>query len=79
LTWRGDGVNFFVHTMLGFDRFASRGIPPNGIAAVLGGGMDLKIWKPISLRLFEADYQVARVKFLPRGAGRRIRICASDF
>ncbi|MGA8538505.1 MAG: hypothetical protein WB566_03355, partial [Terriglobales bacterium] len=36
LTYRGDGVNFFVHTMLGFDRFASRGIPPdNGVAALL--------------------------------------------
>jgi hypothetical protein len=64
LTYRGDGVNFFVHTLLGFDRFASRGIPPdNGVAALLGGGMDLKIWKPLSLRLFEADYQLERVNF----------------
>jgi hypothetical protein len=64
LTWRGEGVNFFLHTMLGFDRFATRGIAPdNGVAAILGGGMDLKIWKPLSLRLFEADYQVERVNF----------------
>jgi hypothetical protein len=64
LTWRGEGVNFYVHTLLGFDRFASRGIPPdNGVAAILGGGMDLKIWKPLSLRLFEADYQLERVNF----------------
>jgi hypothetical protein len=64
IVWRGDGVNFFAHALLGFDRFASRGIPPdNGVAALLGGGMDLKIWKPLSLRLFEADYQLERVNF----------------
>src|SRR5271155_28943 len=64
LTWRGDGVDFFVHTLLGFDRFATRGIAPdNGVAAILGGGMDLKIWKALSLRVFEADYQLERVNF----------------
>jgi hypothetical protein len=64
LTWRGDGVNFFVHTLLGFDRLSSRGLDStNGIAAILGGGMDLKIWKSLSLRLFEADYQLERVNF----------------
>src|SRR3981081_1558979 len=63
-TWRGDGVNFFAHTLLGFQRLSSRGIAStNGIAAVLGGGMDIKIWKPVSLRLFEADYQLARMNF----------------
>jgi hypothetical protein len=64
LTYRGDGVNFFVHTLLGFDRFSSRGLSStNGVAAILGGGMDLKIWKPLSLRLFEADYQLERTNF----------------
>ena len=43
---------------------SSRGIDStNGVAAILGGGMDLKIWKPLSLRLFEADYQLARMNF----------------
>jgi hypothetical protein len=64
LTWRGEGVNFFAHTLLGVDRFSQRDIDAtNGIAAILGGGMDVKIWKPISLRLFEADYQLERVNF----------------
>jgi hypothetical protein len=64
LTWRGEGVDFFAHALLGFDRFATRGIAPdNGVAAVLGGGMDLKIWKHLSLRVFEADYQPERVNF----------------
>jgi hypothetical protein len=64
LTWRGDGVNFFAHTLIGFERLSSRGIAStNGVAAILGGGMDIKIWKPLSLRLFEADYQLARLNF----------------
>jgi outer membrane protein OmpA-like peptidoglycan-associated protein len=64
LTWRGDGVNFYAHTLIGFERFGSRGIDDtNGIAAILGGGMDLKFWKSLSLRLFEADYQLARLNF----------------
>ena len=63
-TWRGEGVNFFVHTLFGFERLSSRGIPSsNGIAAILGGGMDIKLWKPITLRLFEADYQFAHLNF----------------
>src|SRR6266849_10827576 len=64
VTWRGDGVNFFAHTLLGFQRLSSRGIDSTtGVAAILGGGMDVKIWKPLSLRLFEADYQLARMNF----------------
>jgi len=64
LTFRGEGVNFFVHTLLGVDRFNSNyNQGTTGIAAVLGGGMDLKFWKPVSIRLFEADYQLERVNF----------------
>jgi hypothetical protein len=64
LTYRGDGVNFFVHTLLGVERLnVSRISPSTGIATVLGGGMDLKLWKPVSLRVFEADYQYARQNF----------------
>src|SRR6202165_5191270 len=37
LTWRAEGVNMFVHTLLGFDRFSARGIDSqNGVAAILG-------------------------------------------
>ena len=63
-TWRGEGVNFFAHTLLGMNRLTSRGLnSSNGMGAILGGGMDLKIWKPLSLRLFEADYVLARHNF----------------
>ena len=61
LTFRGDGVNFFVHTLFGFERMSTRTAgSSNGIATALGGGMDLKIWKPLTLRLFEADFLYAR-------------------
>jgi hypothetical protein len=61
LTYRGDGVNFFVHALGGFERMSARTAgSSNGVAAALGGGMDLKIWKPLTLRLFEADFVVAR-------------------
>jgi hypothetical protein len=64
LTFRGDGVNFFAHTLIGFERLSSRGIQSsNGIAAILGGGMDLKLTKHVSLRVFEADFQFARQNF----------------
>jgi outer membrane protein OmpA-like peptidoglycan-associated protein len=64
LTFRGDGVDFFAHTLLGFERLSSRGIPSsNGIATVLGGGMDLKLTKRVSFRVFEADFQYARQNF----------------
>jgi hypothetical protein len=61
-TWRGDGANFFVHTLIGFERLSATN-KSNGVAAILGGGMDLKLWKPISFRLFEADYQWSRQNF----------------
>jgi len=64
LTYRGEGVNFFVHTLLGVQRFTyNTAQGTNGIAAILGGGMDLKLWENVSLRLFEADYQLQRENF----------------
>ena len=64
LTWRADNVNLFVHTLLSYNRLSVKGLDPsNGVGAVLGGGMDLKIWKPLSFRLFEADYVLARHNF----------------
>jgi hypothetical protein len=62
--WRGEGVNFFAHTMLGLNRLSPRGVPSsNGIGAVLGGGIDLKLFKAVSLRLIEADYVLGRHNF----------------
>ncbi len=65
LTYRGaDGINFFAHTLLGFQRLTSTNFgSSNGIAAILGGGMDIRIWRPLSLRLFEADFVWAHHNF----------------
>ena len=69
LTYRGDGVNYFVHTLIGFERISSQANnASNGVAALLGGGMDFKLWKPVTLRLFEADYQWAHAKLCRRRA-----------
>ncbi len=64
LTYRGEGVNFFVHTLVGLERLQSDGAPSSkGVAAILGGGMDLKLWKHVSLRVFEADFQWSHQNF----------------
>lgn len=61
LTYRGDGVNFFVHALGGFERMTTRPAgSSNGVATALGGGMDLTFWKHISFRLFELDALIAR-------------------
>jgi hypothetical protein len=62
--WRTDGANFFAHTLLGYNRLTTRGLnPSNGLGAILGGGIDLPLWRILTLRLFEADYVLARHNF----------------
>jgi len=57
LSWRNEGVNMFLHTLLGLNRLTVPGLPDdNGLGAILGGGMDIKVWRPLSIRLIEADY-----------------------
>ena len=64
LMFRGDNVNLFAHTLFGFNRLTPKGLgSSNGIGAILGGGIDLKLWKPLSLRLIEADYVWAHHNF----------------
>lgn len=63
-TWRTEGMNLFVHTLVGMNRLTVKGLAPStGVGAVLGGGIDLKIWRPLSFRLFEADYVLGREHF----------------
>src|SRR6266481_5631202 len=64
LMFRGENINMFVHTMLGLNRLSPRDVnSSNGIGAILGGGMDLKLWKQVSFRLIEADYVLGRHNF----------------
>jgi hypothetical protein len=64
LMWRGENVNLFVHTMLGLNVLSPQGVKTSkGVGAILGGGIDLKVFKPLSLRLIEADYVLGRHNF----------------
>jgi hypothetical protein len=63
-TWRGEGVNFYLHTLIGAERLSPEETAASwGVAALLGGGMDLTLWKQLSLRVFEADFQWAHENF----------------
>ncbi|HUK23073.1 MAG TPA: hypothetical protein VLV49_00735 [Terriglobales bacterium] len=54
---RGDTTNFFLHTLLSYAPIHVNGLTTsNGIGALLGGGMDLKMWPHVHWRLFEVDY-----------------------
>ena len=62
--WRNEGVTFFAHTLLGYNRLTVPLVDSsNGIGAILGGGMDLNLWRRLSFRLFEADYVWAHHNF----------------
>jgi outer membrane protein OmpA-like peptidoglycan-associated protein len=56
--WRGEGIDMFLHTMISWNRLSGPNNlgSDNGIGAVLGGGMDLPVFRRFSIRLFEADY-----------------------
>jgi len=63
-TYRTENANFFVNTLLSYNRLAVNGLPTgNGIGAILGGGLDLKITHLFYLRLFEADYVWGRQNY----------------
>jgi len=63
-SYREEDATYFVHALIGYNRFVENGAPTsNGFGAILGGGMDLKLFKSLSLRLFEADYVWAQHHF----------------
>jgi hypothetical protein len=68
LTLRTESANFFIHTLvsdnlLNMPTFGHN----NGIGAILGGGIDLPLFKHFSLRIFEADYQWSKHNFSDMG------------
>ena len=64
VTWRTEGLNLFAHTLVGLNRLTPKGLgPSDGIGAVLGGGVDLTMWRRVSIRLIEADYVLGRHNF----------------
>ena len=63
LMFRTPGMNYFVHTLLGVNRFdvstvtaGTSAYSDNGMGAILGGGIDLPVVPRLTIRLFEADY-----------------------
>jgi hypothetical protein len=57
LMLRSDPLSFFAHGMLSWNRLSAPGLSSdNGIGAVVGGGMDLRLMKWLSWRMVEADY-----------------------
>ena len=59
--WRSEDANFFLHSLVSYNRVAVGGLnSSNGVGAILGGGMDLPIGKHFAWRLFEVDYVWAR-------------------
>lgn len=66
-TWRTEGVNFFGHTLVGLNRLDIPGFGNhNGVGGILGGGIDIRAGRYLSIRLIEADYQVAHQNFASR-------------
>jgi len=63
-TARTENMNYFIHTLVGLNRLSTPFVATkNGVGAILGGGMDLKITKSFSIRLIEADYQWTHQNF----------------
>lgn len=60
--WRSEHFDYFIHTMLSWNRFSGPySLPANeGIGAILGGGIDMNLTRLISLRLAEADFEWGR-------------------
>jgi outer membrane protein OmpA-like peptidoglycan-associated protein len=57
LMFRTEDGAFFIHALISYNRLGIDGLDSsNGIGGVLGGGMDWKITRRVSWRVFEADY-----------------------
>ncbi len=56
--WRSEGLNFFAHGLVSYNRLAVKDIAnrSNAVGTIVGGGMDLPITKSFAIRVFEADY-----------------------
>jgi outer membrane protein OmpA-like peptidoglycan-associated protein len=61
LIFRNDDGAFFAHALLSYNRLNVDGLgSSNGVGGIFGGGMDLKITRALSWRVFEADLVLAQ-------------------
>jgi hypothetical protein len=64
LTFRTSDANYFLHTLLSYNRLVIPDLPKDdGIGAILGGGMDLRMTHWLYWRVFQADYVWARQNY----------------
>src|SRR5947209_6983840 len=68
-----ENITPFAHGLIGWNRMDVFGLgnTDNGIGLMVGGGMDLRALKRISVRLFQADYQYAHHHYPPAGSNIR--------
>ena len=64
LETRNEGVNLFANALLSWNQVGISGLGGhNGVGAILGGGMDMKITRHLGIRIIEADYVWAHQNF----------------
>ena len=65
LMFRTPGMNLFLHSLLGVNEFNVKALDTTktGVGGILGGGMDLPLWKHVTIRAFEADYVLTHQNF----------------
>ncbi len=61
LTARGEKAMPFLEVLFGGTHLSAGGTSTNGFAMGLGGGLDLKPWRYVGIRLFQIDYLLQRV------------------
>ena len=76
LMFRTPGMNLFLHGLLGVNEFNVQALDTTktGVGAILGGGMDLPLWRRVTIRAFEADWELAHqnfADFAPQGSDAR--------
>ncbi len=60
ITARGEKAMPFLEALFGGSRLSGGGGSANGFAMALGGGLDLKPWQHVGIRLLQADYLLQR-------------------
>ena len=58
ITWRTENnVNLFAHALLGWNRLDVNGLTTSdALGSLVGGGMDIRPRKKLSIRVFQVDY-----------------------
>src|SRR5258706_2443258 len=67
----GENIAPLGHALIGLHEFSIQGLQADwGVGITAGGGIDLNFWRPISIRMIEADYEYAHHHFGPSPVAR---------